>query len=387
MKKRTGLLAGLLCLAAFTMPAQAQPPVKIGFITTLSGPAGYLGQDARDGFMLAVKEGGGKLGGVPVDVMVQDDGLKPIQGRLIADRFLKDDHVRLFTGTIFSNVAVAMLGDILHSGAYWLGQNTSPDQYSGKLCNPHYFVTGWDETLHRSAGVLAKASGVKKLVAMAPNYVLGRQVIAAVKHGFGPLEAEIYTSLDQTDFSAEIAKIRSLAPGALYEFEPGGLGINFLKQWAESGLKDKIPLMVAAPSLDSRLLAAVGSAASNMHMAANWNADLPYPANKRFVAAYEAAYHRLPTYYAANAYDTELLIASALKASGGKPDAAFAAAVRKADFASIRGRIEFASNNVVKQNWYELGVKKGAKGQWHIVTLRRISTMQGGVYAGECKMK
>jgi branched-chain amino acid transport system substrate-binding protein len=390
--KRNRVLAGVFCLAAFATPwaAQAQTApaeVSIGFITTLSGPGGYLGQDARDGFMLAINEGGGKLGGVPVKLMVEDDGLKPAQGRQIAERFLKDDHVRLFTGTIFTNVAVAMLGDILDSGAYWLGPNTSPNEYAGKECDPHYFVTGWDETLHRSAGVLAKARGVKKFIGMAPNYETGRQVIGAIKDGYGPIAAEIYTSLDQTDFSAEIAKIRALAPDAMYEFEPGGLGINFLKQWQQAGLTDQIPLIVAAPSLDPRLLGAVGDAARNMHIAANWNGDLPNAANQHFVAAYEAAYHRTPTYYAANAYDTAQLIASALKASGGKLDDAFGAAVKKADFTSIRGHIEFASNNVVKQDWYELGVKKEADGKWQIVTERKISEMQGGAYADQCKMK
>lgn len=380
---KRGILAAAFSLLALT--AQAQ--VKIGIVTTLSGPAGYLGEDARDGFLLAVAAEGGKLGGVPVRVLVEDDGLKPAQGRQIAQRFLKTEGVRLFTGTIFTNVAGAMLGDILDEDAFWLGPNTAPDEYAGKGCQKRYFVTGWDETLHRSAGDLARAYGAKRFVGIAPNYQTGKQVIVAIKKGYGPIAGEIYTSLDQNDFSAEIAQIRALDPDALYEFQPGGLGINFLKQWAQSGLKDRIPLIVAAPSLDPRLLAAVGDAASNMHIAANWNADLPFPANQAFVAAYRAAYHRPPTYYAANAYDTALLIASALKASGGKLDEAFGAAVKRADFASVRGRIAFANNNAVMQDWYALGVRKAASGDWEIATERRISELRGGEYAELCAMK
>lgn len=376
------LLAAVLCLFA----ASAQAQVKIGFITTLSGPAGYLGEDARDGFMLAVKAEGGKLGGYPVQVLVEDDGLKPAQGRQIAQRYLKTEGVRLFTGTIFTNVASAMLGDILDEDAYWLGPNTAPDQYAGKGCMPRYFVTGWDETLHISAGDMAKAFGVKTLFGVAPNYQTGKQVIASIKKGYGPIAGEIYTGLDQNDFSAEIAQIRAAGPDAVYEFQPGGLGINFLKQWAASGLKEKIPLIVGAPSLDPRLLAAVGEAASNMHIAANWNADLPNAANQAFVAAYRAAYDRPPTYYAANAYDTALMIAAALKASGGKLDDGFGAAVKKADFASIRGKVSFASNNAVKQDWYALSVKQ-VEGKWTIVTDRKISTQRGGEYAEQCAMK
>ena len=378
--KRT-LLA--LALAAWASTAHAQ--VKIGFITTLSGPGGYLGEDLRDGFNLAVKQEGGKLGGVPVDVLVGDDGLKPANGKQIATRMMKSDHVQIFTGTVFTNVALAMIGDILDNDDYWLGPNTSPDQFAGKDCAPNYFSTGWDETMHASAGVLADQMGKKRLFLLAPNYQAGKQVLAAVKKAYhGEIVGEIYTGLDQNDFSAEIAQIRDAKPDAVYEFEPGGLGINFLKQWAGSGLKDSVPLIVAAPSLDTRLLAAVGDAASNMHVAAGWNVDLPNPANQQFVAAYQQAYGRLPTYYSANGYDTARMIAAALQANGGKVDATFGKALRKTNFASVRGQFAFASNQGPVQDWYELAVTPEAKG---LKTVRKFRDMAGGAYADQCKMK
>jgi branched-chain amino acid transport system substrate-binding protein len=386
MLRRT-LIAAVSALA-FMPAAMADDPVRIGFITTLSGPGGYLGEDARDGFLLAVKEGDGKLGGVPVQVLVEDDGLKPANAKQIATRFLKTDHVQIFTGTIFTNVALAMIGDILDSGAYWLGNNTSPNDYGGKDCAPNYFVSGWDETLHASAGILANELGKKRLFLLAPNYQAGKQILAAVKGAFeGEIVGEIYTSLDQTDFSAEIAQIRAADPDAVYEFQPGGLGINFLKQWAASGLKDKIPLVVAAPSLDPRLLAAVGDAATGMHIAANWNADLDNPANRAFVAAYRAAYARPPTYYAANSYDTARMIGVALKASGGKVDDNFRAALKRADFASVRGHFAFAANQGPVQDWYELAVVRGDDGTLGLKTLRKFRDMTGGAYGDQCKMK
>ena len=385
---RLTLLATIiLTLAAFIHPAHAQEPLKIGFITTLSGPGGYLGEDLRDGFLLAVKQEGGKLGGVPVQVLVEDDGLKPANAKQIATRFMKSDHVKLFTGTVFTNVALAMIGDILDNGAYWLGPNTSPNEYGGKDCAPNYFVTGWDETLHASAGVLANELGKKRLFVMAPNYQAGKQIIEAVKGAFkGQIVGEIYTSLDQSDFSAEIAQIRDAKPDAVYEFQPGGLGINFLKQWAQSGLKDSIPLVVAAPSLDPRLLAAVGDAATNMHIAANWNADLDNPANKDFVSSYRAAYARPPTYYAANGYDTARMIAAALKSSGGKLNPSFRTALAKADFSSVRGHFAFAPNQGPVQDWYELAVVRGDGGDLSLKTVRKIRDMAGGAYAAQCKM-
>lgn len=383
---RRSFLAASAVLA--TMSARAEAPVKIGIITTLSGPGGYLGEDARDGFLLAVKEGGGALGGIPVQVLVEDDGLKPANAKQIATRFMKTEHVKLFTGTIFTNVALAMLGDIIDSGAYWIGPNTSPNEYGGKDCAPNYFVSGWDETLHASAGVLANELGKKRLFLLAPNYQAGKQILAAVKSTFkGEIAGEIYTSLDQTDFSAEIAQIRAAKPDAVYEFQPGGLGINFLKQWATSGLQDSIPLVVAAPSLDPRLLAAVGDAATGMHIAANWNADLDNPANRAFVAAYRAAYDRPPTYYAANAYDTARLIGTALKASGGQIDDTFRAALKRADFASVRGHFAFAANQGPVQDWYELAVVRGDDGKLGLKTLRKFRDMVGGAYGEECRMK
>src|ERR1700722_18616810 len=226
-----GLAAALIlaALAALAPAARADDPIKVGFITTLSGPAGYLGADIRDGFDLAIKQGGGKLGGFPIQVLIEDDALKPGNAKQITDRYLKSENVRIFTGVVFSNVTDAMLGDILDARGYFLGPNTSPDDYAGKDCDPNYFVTGWDETMHRSAGVLANELGKKRLFLLAANYLTGKLVVSGVKREFkGEIAGEVYTSLDQTDFSPVIAQIRASNADAIYDFEPGGLGINFL---------------------------------------------------------------------------------------------------------------------------------------------------------------
>lgn len=386
------LSIGLMALALSTLaplaPARAQAPVKIGLITTLSGPLGYLGADLRDGFNLAVKEGGGKLGGVPVKVMVEDDAGKPGNAKQIADRFLQSDHVRIFTGVVFSNITDAILGDVLGAHAYFLGSNTSPDDYAGKNCNPNYFVTGWDESMYRATGVLANELGYKKMFLLAPNYVTGKLAISGFKLTYkGKVVGEAYTGLHQTDYSAEIAQVRAAHPDAIFEFEPGGLGINFLKQYSEAGLAATIPIVAASPALDPRLLAAVGSAARNMKIAAAWNDDFPNAANQAFVAAFRKTYGRAPTPYAAHSYDTALLLASALKASGGKLDDAFRAALRKADFVSIRGDFKFDTNQGPMLDWYELDVVKGPNGKWERKTVRKFLSHARSAYAEECTMK
>ena len=387
MRRLMAMLAALAFTASI-QGARAQDPLKIGFITTLTGPASYLGVDIRDGFNLAVKQENGKLGGVSVQVLVEDDGLKPGNAKQIADRFLKSDKVRIFTGVVFSNVADAILGDILDAHAYFLGPNTQPDDYAGKKCNPNYFVTGWDDTMHRSAGVLANELGKNSLFLLAPNYLTGKQVIAAVKRGFkGKIVGEVYSELNQVDFSAEIAQIRAAKPDAIYEFEPGGLGINFLKQFDAAGLTDKIPLVVASPSLDPHILAAVGSAARNMKVAADWNFDFPNKANRQFVKAFRKAYGREPTAYAAHGYDTARLLSAALKTSGGKLDDTFRRALRKADFPSVRGRFAFDTNQGPLLDWYELDAVKGPDGKFALKTERKFLNQARSAHVKECKMK
>lgn len=137
------LLCGIALAVMAASAACAQEPVKIGVITTLSGPGGYLGADIRDGFQLAVEMGGGKLGGIPVQVLVEDDGFKPGQGKQIADKFLKTEKVKLFTGIVFSNIVGATVPDILDAGAIYVSPNAAPSNFSGKDCNKNYFVVSW----------------------------------------------------------------------------------------------------------------------------------------------------------------------------------------------------------------------------------------------------
>ncbi|HXP30318.1 MAG TPA: ABC transporter substrate-binding protein [Stellaceae bacterium] len=377
-------------VALMALPAMAADPVKIGMVTTLSGPGGYIGEDARDGFKLAIQEEGGNLGGAPVQVLVEDDGLKPGNGKQSAERFLTNDKVKIMTGIIFSNVAEAVVPDVLEAGAFYLSLNAAPSNFSGKGCNKNYFVVSWqNDTLHEAVGANANRLGFKRMFAMAPNYQAGKDAIAGFKRVFkGEVVGEIYNSLDQTDFAAELAQIRAAKPDALYQFEPGGLGITFLKQFAQAGLKDTIPMAVAFPSVDQRILGAVGDAALGLHVSYHWNTDFDNPASKAFVADFEKTYSRVPTTYASQGYDTARLLASALKAVGGdvgKTDA-FRAALRKADFVSVRGAFKFGQNQHPIEDWYAGDVVKGADGKPMVKTVAKILTDHVDAYAKDCHL-
>lgn len=385
---------GCISAAAFAvlaaMPAWAQQPVKIGMITTLSGPGGYLGQDVRDAFNLAIEMEGGKLGGAPVQLLVEDDALKPGQGKEIAERFMKTERIKLLTGIIFSNVAGAAVPDVLDNGGVYVSPNAGPSNFAGRECHKNYFVVSWqNDTLHESAGQNATNLGFKRAFVLAPNYQAGKDAIAGFKRFFkGDVVGEIYTRLDQTDYAAEMAQIRAANPDVVFQFHPGGLGIAFARQYQQAGLLEKTPMVVAAPSLDSVILKAIGDAALGVHISSHWNSDLPNEANKAFVAAFQKKYGRMPTYYAAQGYDTALAIAAALKETGGKVDDvnAFSAAMRKANFQSVRGAFKFGPNQHPVHDWYSLRVERGGDGNLAIVTKGKVLESHSDFYAKDCKL-
>jgi branched-chain amino acid transport system substrate-binding protein len=387
--KLRGLLFGIATtLAAST--ALAQQPVKIGMITTLSGPGGYLGQDIRDAFKLAIDLEGGKLGGVPVEIVVEDDALKPGQGKQIAEKMLKTDGVKIFTGIVFSNVAGATVPDIVDSGALYVSPNAAPSNFAGKECNANYFVVSWqNDSLHESAGQYATNLGYKKAFILAPNYQAGKDALTGFKRMFkGEIAGEVYTRLDQTDFAPEMAQIRAANPDVVFQFHPGGLGIAFLRQYQQAGLLGKTPMVLAEPSLDATTLKAVGESALGLSVTAHWNSDFDNAANKKFMEAWTKAYNRAPTYYASQGYDAALAIASALKATGGKTDVpALRTALAKADFQSVRGAFKFGPNQHPVQDWYALKVEKGADGTPVLKTTgTKVLSNHGDVYAKDCKL-
>ena len=383
---------GMALSAMLATTALAQQPVKIGLITTLSGPGGYIGADVRDAFQLAIEMEGGKLGGVPVQLVVEDDGFKPGQGKQIADRMMKTDGIKLFTGIIFSNIAGATVPDIVDGGGIYVSPNAGPSNFAGKECHKNYYVVSWqNDTLHESAGQNANNLGYKKVFILAPNYQAGKDAIAGFKRFFkGEIAGEIYTRLDQTDYAPEMAQIRAAKPDAVYHFHPGGLGIAFTRQYQQAGLLGTIPMVVAAPSLDTNIVKAVGDAAIGINGSSHWNTDFDNPANKKFMDAWTKKYgaDRLPTYYASQGYDTALAIGAALKGSGGNvtDTEKFRQAMLQADFQAVRGKFKFDKNQHPIQDWYATKVEKGPDGKPIIKTQSKIMTDKGDVYAKDCKL-
>ncbi|AYF90691.1 ABC transporter substrate-binding protein [Pseudomonas sp. JS3066] len=386
--KTTLNLAMLGAALASSLPALAQEPVRIGFITTLSTPAGYLGEDARDAFRLAMDQEGGKLGGVPVELVVEDDGLQPAKGKQIIDR-MSLDGISLYTGVMFSNVLAAVVNGATQGDRFYISTNAAPSNLAGAQCKPNYFAASYQNDVpHEMAGVAANDLGYTKMVILAPNYQAGRDALAGFKRTFKGEVTEIYTKLNQLDFSVELARIRSLNPDAVFQFHPGGAGINFAKQYGSSGLSKSIPMVVPVFSMDERMLAATGNVAEGVNVVSGWNPQSDNPANQAFIRAFTEKYNRAPTMYAAQGYDTARLIGSALKATNGdlKDADAFRAALRDARFDSVRGDFRFGSNQHAVIDWHLLKVQAGADGKLAEVPVKTIAKAQVDSYATQCAL-
>ncbi|MEE8287525.1 MAG: ABC transporter substrate-binding protein [Gammaproteobacteria bacterium] len=381
----------IIVLAVWSVSAAvAADPVKIGMITTLSTKAGYLGEEIRDGFRLAMDSQGGKLGGVEVQLLVEDDGRKPERGKQIAERYIKRENVKIITGIVFSNVAIAVVPKVVRSDVFYISPNAGPSKLAGSGCHENYFNVAWqNDNLHEVTGKFVTSQGYDNVYMLAPNYPAGKDSLAGFKRYYkGNISGEVYTKLGQSDYAAELAALRAAKPDAVFFFLPGGMGINFLKQYSQAGLSDKVPVFGPAFSFDERLLKAVGDAAVGVHNGSQWNRDLDNAANNAFVAAFHATHGRYPTLYASQGYDAARLIGSALKAVGGNlADAdAFRAALRQARFDSVRGAFRFGPNQHPIQDLYVREVIKDADGNYTNRTVKKVFTEHGDAYAKDCKM-
>jgi branched-chain amino acid transport system substrate-binding protein len=371
-------------------PAQAQEKLKIGVIATLSGPPAVLGQQLRNGFNLAVKTLGGKLGGREAEVIVADDELKPDVAVTKVKALVDRDKVEFVVGPIFSNILGAIMKPVTEGGAILISPNAGTSNFAGKDCNPNFFVTSYqNDQVFGVSGKHAQDTGIKKVFLMAPNYQAGKDALAGFKAFFkGEIADEVYVPLNQLDFSAELSKIAAAKPDAIYVFLPGGMGVNFVKQFRQAGLADGVTFL-SAFTVDESTLPAQQDAALGFFGGSNWAPDLDTPQNKEFVAAYEKEFNAVPATYAFQAYDAALLIDSAVRAVGGNVGNkdALRAAMMKADFKSLRGGFKFNTNHYPIQDFYLVKVAKRADGKFETQIVKKVFDNYADTHAKDCAMK
>ena len=387
------LIVGISTLALTAFAATgvaAQEKLKVGVIATLSGPPAVLGQQLRNGVQLAVKSLGGKLGGRDVELVIVDDELKPDVAVTKAQALVDRDGVDFVIGPIFSNILGAIMAPVTKSNAILISPNAGTSNFAGKDCSPNFFVTSYqNDQVFGAAGKYAQDTGIKKAFLMAPNYQAGKDALNGFKSFFkGEVADEVYVPLGHLDYSAELARIAAAKTDAIYVFLPGGMGVNFVRQFRQAGLADKVKFL-SAFTVDESTLPAQQDAAIGFLAGSNWAPNLDNPQNKKFVADYEKEFNAVPATYAFQAYDAALLIDGALKLTKGntKDKDALRAALKKANFTSLRGGFRFNTNNYPIQDFYMVKVAKRADGKFQTEIERKMFENYADTYAKDCPMK
>jgi branched-chain amino acid transport system substrate-binding protein len=382
-------LAALLAGLGTASSAWSQETLKIGVLSTLSGQSAVLGQHMRDGFALAAKQLGGKLGGVPTEILVVDDELKPDVAVTKVKAMVERDNVQFVVGPIFSNVLAAIYRPVTESKTFLISPNAGPSSFAGKACSPYFMVTSYqNDQNHEVLGKVAQDRNLKRVVLLVPNYQAGKDSVAGFKRHFkGEIVDEVYVPLGQLDFAAELAKLASQKPDAVFTFMPGGMGVNLVKQFRQAGLADQM-VFLSAFTVDEATLPAQQDAAIGLFGGSNWAPDLDTALNKAFVAAFEKEYGYVPASYAMHAYDAAMMIDAAVKKTGGKVSdkEALQAALKTADFASLRGSFKLGNNGFPIQDFYLVKVAKRADGKFQTQVDSKVFTQAVDSYAKDCAL-
>ncbi len=383
----TGAAIGATALAAPAVRAQPAP-IKVGVVAVLTGPQAALGSQLRDGWLLGVRHLNGQLGGRPVETLVIDDELRPDVAVTKVRAAIERDGVDLVVGVVFSNILAAVMRPVTESGAFLISTNAGPSTFAGRGCNPFFFATSYNnDQVHAVMGQAAQDLGHRRVFLMTPNYQAGRDAMAGFKSRFrGEVVDEVYVPLTQLDFSAELARIASMRPDAIFTFMPGGLGVNLVRQYRQAGLAN-IPFL-STFTVDEATLPAQGEAAEGFYSGATWAPNMDNDQSRRFVAGMVEQFNYVPATYAAHAYDTAMLLDSAVRRVNGdlSDKNALRAAIAAADFPSVRGSFRFGANQFPVQDFWLCQVRRRTDGRFQTETVRRVLEADVDPWAAQCRM-
>jgi branched-chain amino acid transport system substrate-binding protein len=391
MRTPVRMLAAVFAAASLvTAPlASAQQKIKIGFITTLTGPAGIIGKHMKDSVELAMDHLGNKMGGVPVEVIFGDDQFKPDVGVQVTEEMLKKHQVDIMSGIIWSHVMMAVVPVVTGAGKVMVGTNAGASPLAGKACHPQYFSTSWNnDQTPEAMGKFMQEQGINDVYVLAPNYQAGKDMVAGFKRFYkGRIVEEIFTTPGQQDYQAEITQLRAKGPKAAFVFYPGGMGVQFVRQYFQAGLRDRIPLY-SVFTVDETTLPALKESAIGQWETKFWSPDLNVPASKRYVADFRKKYGYTPSFYGAQSYDGMMLIDSAVRMNKGSlaDTKAVVAAMRKAEYDSIRGPFKWNVNQHPIQDFYLLRAEKGGPDGVQMKIQKKVFDDHKDSYYQDCKM-
>lgn len=383
-----GIAAGALTLPALRTRAQARG-VKIGLVAVLTGPQAALGTHLRDGFQLGIRHLENRLGGLPAEILVIDDELRPEVAVTKVRAAIERDRVDFVVGVVFSNILGAIMRPVTETGTFLISTNAGPSPFAGRGCNPFFFANSYNnDQVHSVMGQAAQDEGHRRVFLLTPNYQAGRDAMAGFKSRFrGEVVDEIYVPLDTRDFSAELARIAAARPDAMFTFMPGGLGVTLVRQYRQAGLAN-IPFL-STFTVDEATLPAQQEAALGFYSASTWAPNIDNEQNRRFVADFESAYGYVPASYAAHAYDGAMLLDAAIRRVGGDlaDKNALREAIRAAEFRSVRGNFRFGANHFPVQDFWLCRVASRPDGRFQTEAVRKVLEANVDPYAGECRMR
>ena len=376
----------LAVAAAMTATPALADKVKVGYMTTLSGGAGIIGKQMQNAVNLAMEHTGGKLGGMEAEVIFVDDQRKPDVAKQLANRLVKSDKVDVVAGVIWSNLIMAIHKPVTRSDTLLISSNAGPSPIAGSSCHKNFFSMSWqNDQTPEGMGKHLQDSGVKEVYILAPNYQAGKDMMSGFKrHYKGNIVGEVYTKLGQSDFQAELSTLRAAKPAATFIFQPGGMGINFIKQWKQAGM-DSVSKLYTVFAVDGVSLPALKETAVGVVSTQTWSPDLDNAMNKRFVADYKAQFGGYPSFYAAQAYDTMMAIDHAVREAGSADTEAMRMVLAKGGIPTTRGPLAMNTNQFPIQNIYLREAVMDADG---VATTKVIGTVfenHSDAYASECK--
>lgn len=389
---RRGLLlatASTTIAAPAIVGAQPAAGVKIGLVAVQTGPQAALGTQLRDGFLQGMRHLDNKLGGLPAEIVHIDDELRPEVAVTKVRAALERDRCDFIVGVVFSNILMALMRPVTETNTFLISTNAGPSPVAGAQCSPYFFATSYNnDQVHSVMGQAAQDAGYRRVFMLTPNYQAGRDAMAGFKTRFrGEIVDEVYVPLTQMDFQAELARIAAARPDAVFTFMPGGLGVNLVRQYRQAGLAN-IPFL-STFTVDEATLPAQGEAALGFYSASTWTPNMDNPVNQRFVRDFMANHTYVPASYAAHAYDGAMLLDSAIRRVGGnlRDKDALRAAIRAADFRSVRGNFRFGTNHFPVQDFWLCRVARREDGKFWTVTDRRVLEANVDGFAAQCRMR
>ena len=363
--------------------------LKIGLLITTSGPGAVLGAETKRGWDLAMEHVGGKIGGLDTKIIIGDDQVRPNVAITEVDKLINLHNVDIVSGVLWSHVLMAIHRPVLNSGRILLVTNAGASPLAGRNCHPLYITTSWqnDQFTDATAAAMNQAK-VEETFVVVPNYRAGKDLLKRFPKKFkGRVVGSILFPLGQTDFQAELSQIRAQKPKNVMVFAPGGSAIAFFKQWQALKLSKQMNLY-AINMVDAMSLPAIGKAAIGTWYVSPWNHVYDSPANKRFVSDFKKKHGRLPTQYAAQAYDAVVLLDAAIKARKGDISnrSALVKAMTHAKVSTTRN-LKYNVNHFPIQNFYKLRIVAGPSGHPEIKAAGIAVANMKDDFVDQCRMK